>query len=228
METHRHCLVSRTHLLRMMALTHKTVDDAVKGYALSNPEFCRRALEAEKGLHAIELNISDRGRTLLAAGKLMDSTSVPGRCSLRIYSALRITHAVATEMARNTYLKIVRGHVGISAATAEMANLVNGLMRLNTVAVFNRQARHAKTILQVEGERRKYELWHYRVHGDLQELAISRCLEQISEQACEIADAVTELLEGLQRPQSSLKPKIAGGASVEGGFGKGKHALLVI
>jgi hypothetical protein len=209
METHRHCLVSRTHLLRMTALTHKTVDDAVKGYELSSREFCSRALNAEKELHVIELSIADRGRTLLAVGKLMDSTSGPGRCSLRIYSALRITHAAATEMARNTYLKIVSGHVKTSAATAEMANLVNGLVRLNTVAVFNRQARHAKTILQVAGERRKYELWHYRVPGDLQELAISRCMEQISEQAFEIADAVMELLEGLQRPWSSLKPKVA-------------------
>jgi phosphate uptake regulator len=209
MATHRHCLVSRTHLLRMTALTHKTVDDAVKGYELSSPEFCRKSLDAEKELHAIELSIADRGRALLGAGQLMDSTSGSGCCSLRIYSALRITHAAATEMARNTYLKIVRGHVTASAATREMANLVNGLVRLNTVAVFNKQARHAKTILQGAGERRKYELWHYRVHGDMQELAISRCMEQIAEQAYEIADAVTELLEGLQRPWRGLKSKSA-------------------
>jgi phosphate uptake regulator len=194
MDTQRHSLVLHTHLLRMTALTQRAVDHSVKAYELNSPEFTRKALEAAKELHAIELSIADRGRTLLAAGRLMDSTSRPGSCSLRIYSALRITHAAATEIARNTRLKISKGHVSISAPTAEMAGLVNSLVRLNTVAVFNRQAHHAMTVLQAERARRKHDVWRHRIHDDPQELAIFRCLEQIAEQACEIADALTQLL----------------------------------
>jgi hypothetical protein len=206
MDTQRHSLVSHAHLLRMTALTQRTVDQSVKAYELNRPELTRIALEAARELHAIELSIASRGRTLLAAGKRMDSTSRPGCCSLRIYSALRITHAAATEIARNTRLKNSRGHVSTSAATAEMANLVNGLVRLNTVAVFNRQAHHARTVLQVEGARRKYDVWQSRVQEDPQEVAIFRCLEQIAEQAYGIADALTQLLES-QRAGSNQQDR---------------------
>jgi phosphate uptake regulator len=207
MDTQKHSLVSHTHLLRMTALTQETVDRSVKAYELNSPGLTRIVLEAARELHAIELSIADRGRTLLAAGKIMDSTSRPGCCSLRIYSALRITHAAATEMARNTRLKNSRGHMLTSAATVDLANLVNSMVRLNTVAVFNREADHARTVLQVEGVRRKYAGWHSRVHEDPQELAISRCLQQIAEQAYEIADALTQLLD---RQRVGLNPQDTG------------------
>jgi hypothetical protein len=177
----------------MTALTQKSVDHSVKAYEFNSPEFSRRALEAEKELRAIERSIAHRGCSLLAAGKLMDATSRTGCCSLRIYSALRITHAAATEMARNTCLKIAEGRVSTSATTIEVAQLVNSLVRLNTVAVFNRQAHHAETVLEIEAGRRNHDVWRGEVDDDLQEVAISRCLEQIIEQAREVADVVTQL-----------------------------------
>jgi hypothetical protein len=195
METKKHCLVSHKYLLQMTALTQKTVDSSIKGYELNNLEFCQMVLEAEKELHAIEQGIADRGRALLSQGKRMDLTSRSGRCSLRIYSALRITHAAAAEIARNTRSKTVKGKELPSPANAERANQVNRLVRLNTIAVFNRQASHAKTVLQVEDGRRTNEKSHHRTVEDRKELAISRCLEQIAEQAREIADAVIQTLE---------------------------------
>jgi hypothetical protein len=193
METQRHCPISYTHLLQMAALTQKTVDQSVKGYELNCLESAGQSLAAEKKLAAIELNIADRGRSLSAAGRLRDTASRAGSCSVRIYAALRTTHAAATEMARNTRLKITRGHASTSTATTELANLVNGMVRLNTVAMFSRHPRHAKTVLQIR-DRRKYDQWHDRVHEDREELAIFRCLELIAEQACEIADSITQLL----------------------------------
>jgi hypothetical protein len=184
----------------MAALTQKTVDQAVKGYELNCLENAGQSLAANKKLAAIERNIADRGRTLSAAGVLMDTTSRAGSCSLRIYGALRTTHAAATEVARNTRLKITKGHLSTAAITTEMANLINGMVRLNTVAVFNRQIHHAKTVLQIE-VRRKGDLWRYQVPEGPHELAIYRCLELIAEQACEIADSITQLL-GSLRPSS--------------------------
>jgi hypothetical protein len=193
MEKQKHCTVSYTHLLQMAALTQKTVDQSVKGYELNCLENAGQSLAAKKKLATIEVSVANRGRTLSAAGLLRDTTSRAGSCSLRIYSALRTTHAAATEMARNTRLKITRGHASTSAASTEMANLVNGMVRLNTVALFCRHPRHATTVLQIE-DRRKCDLWHDRIPEDQQELAISRCLELIAEQACEIADSITQLL----------------------------------
>jgi hypothetical protein len=207
MEIQTRSLVSRSHLLRMTALTQRTVDHTVKAYELNSLPLCRKARLAEPELRQIELSIGDRGRTLSAAGKLMNSTSRLACCSLRIYSALRITHTAATEIARNTRLKIAKGRVSTSAATVEMANFVNSLVRLNTVAFFNQEAHHAKTVLQLEGDRRKCDLWLYRGHDFMQrtgaeeeqELAIFRCFGQIAEQAYEIADALTQLLKSDQR-----------------------------
>jgi hypothetical protein len=202
METQRYCLVSHKHLLRMTALTQKTVDSSVKGYELSDQGFCRMALEGEKELHAIEQSITDRGRALVSAGELMGSLSRARCSSLRIYSALRLTLAAATEIARNASSKITSGHASPSPATAERANLVNSLVRLNTIAVFNRRASYAKTVLHIEEGRSTYEVSHHRAGEDPDELAISRCLEQIAEQAREIADGVTQHLES-QLPVSS-------------------------
>jgi hypothetical protein len=184
----------------MAAITQKTVDQSVKGYEFNCLENAGQSLAAKKKLAAIERTIADRGRALSAAGMLMDTASRAGSCSLRIYSALRTTHAAATEMARNVRLKITKGHVSTSATTSEMANFVNGMVRLNTVAMFNKQPLHAKTVLQIEGQRR-CDLWRYRVPEGPHELAISRCLELIAEQACEIADSITQLL-GSLRPSS--------------------------
>jgi hypothetical protein len=206
MGTQRHCLVSRKHLLRMTTLTQKTVDSSVKGYELGNQGFCRIALEAEKELHAIEQSITDRGRALVSAGKLMGSFSRARCSSLRIYSALRITLAAATEIARNASSKITRGHALPSPATAERANLVNSLVRLNTIAVFNRRASYAKTVLHIEEVRSTYEASHHRAGEDPEELAISWCLEQIAEQAREIADGVTQHLES----QISVSSRLMG------------------
>jgi hypothetical protein len=208
METQRYCLVSYKHLLQMAALTQKTVDQAVKGYELNCLENAGQSLAANKKLAAIERNIADRGRTLSAAGALMDTTSRAGSCSLRIYSALRTTHAAASEMARNTRLKITKRHLSTSATTTEMANLVNGMVRLNTVAVFSRQTQHAKTVLQIE-DRRKGDLGRYQVPEDQHELAIYRCLELIAEQACEIADSITQLL-GSLRPSGRPAGEVGG------------------
>jgi hypothetical protein len=84
MGTQRHYLVSHNHLLRMMSLTQTAVDYSVKAYEFNSPEFSRKALTAEKELRATELSIAHGGRSLLAAGKVMDSTSRAGCCSLRI------------------------------------------------------------------------------------------------------------------------------------------------
>lgn len=202
METQRHCLVSHQHLLRMTALIQKTVDSSVKGYELGNQGFCSIALEAEKEFHAIEQSITDRGRALVSAGKLMGSLSRAGCFSLRIYSALRITLAAATEIARNASSKIRSGHALPSPAIAERANLVNSLVRLNTIAVFKRRASYAKTVLHIEDGRSTCEVSRRRAGEGPEELAISWCLEQIAEQAREIADGVTQHLES-QLPFSS-------------------------
>ena len=193
--------MSRVHLLRMTAGTQKTVDLAVKAYQLNSLEFSREVQESAKKLHEIELGIADRGRSLLDAGKLIDATTRSACSSLRIYSALRIAHAAAIEMTRNTRLKIAKKHLLTPAATVQMADFVNRLIRLSTVAVFNRDTDHAATVLRLEERRRKSRVARGSVDEDLEELAVFRCLEQIAEQAYEIADAVAHL-----RPASQGLP----------------------
>jgi hypothetical protein len=115
------------------------------------------------------------------------------RCTLRIYSALRITHLAAIEIAHNSILLNESSEPLIVERLRLMGRFVNGLVALYTVALFNMELPHAKTILDGNSDR----TWFYRslnlmkagAHARF-ELAVARCLGQISDQAYEIAEAL--------------------------------------
>lgn len=204
METRRHCVVSRSHLRLMTTLSQRVVNDAIKAYALNNLDLCRKVRDSARELREIQESISNRGLRLLEAALPVDSTSLTACCSLRIYAALQVTHTAAIEMAQSTRLRLEHDTVPATAANVHLSTFVNSLVRLCAAALLTEEAHHAKTVLEVEGGRRKFDLWLYQAHEELmqragapsrRDLAISRCLGQIAEQSYELADAVILWLE---------------------------------
>jgi hypothetical protein len=132
----------------MTMLSHRAVDYSIKAYEFGDPEFGRLARNSEHEWHKVQCLIGGRGRILMAAGTPIDSDSLIARSTLRIYGALRVTYAAATEIAHNSMLIAECGLPITCREIGLMGRFVNGLVRLYTVALFKMEIRHAKTILR--------------------------------------------------------------------------------
>ncbi len=205
MRDRQYSLVSRSHLLRMTRLAQRAVDYSIKAYELGSSELCHIVRNTEDELRTLQLNIGDRGRLLRDEGRPVDTGSTAACCALRVYSGLQVTYFAASEMAQNTLLQLEGGRKIQSASKTVTANLVNGLVRLYTVALFDEEIQHARTILRVnEGHlglnpqldfRKEALIYRNDVSGRF-ELAITHCLEQIAGQAREIADTIMQWFDG--------------------------------
>jgi phosphate uptake regulator len=203
--TQQHIPVLRSELLAMARLTQRAVDYSIKAYQLGRPEFCQHASNTDDEVHKLQRCIADRGHVLLSSGLPVDSNSRFVSSSLRICSALYIVYAAATGIAQDTMLSLKGQWIAVSPAIEEMGQLVNCLVRLCIVALFNKQIQPAKTVLQNGGTGQRCDLAVYQCcRGPIQrtnaqvrfELAIHKSLDQIAEQTHEIADAITFWLDG--------------------------------
>jgi hypothetical protein len=205
MRDRQYSLVSRSHLLRMTRLAQRAVDYSIKAYELGSYELCQVVRNTEDELRELQLNIGARGRLLRAEGRRVDTESAAASCALRVYSALQVTYFAAAEIAQNTVLLLEGGRKTQSPSQMMTTNFVNGLVRLYTVALFDEEIQHARTILQVDEGHRQFDLQLclreeeliYRNDANARfELAITHCLAQIAEQAYEIANTITQWLDG--------------------------------
>jgi hypothetical protein len=192
-------ILSRSHMLRMVMLSQRAVDYSIKAYVLNSSELCRQVTALGRDLSKLELCVGDRGRAFVATGVPFDSHSPFACSSLRIYSSLRVMFTAANEIAQNMMVIAASTRKTTFPQTVEVGNFVNGLVRLCAVALFEEQMLLAKTALQLEGGRRRFDLAMYRAQLDLLrrsdthckcELAIANCIGQIAEQAYEIAEDV--------------------------------------
>jgi hypothetical protein len=205
MQDRQYTLVSRSHLLRMTRLAQRAVDYSIKAYELGSYELCDIVRNTEGELRKLQLNIGDRGRLLRAEGRPVDTESTSASCALRVYSGLQVTYFAAAEMAQNTVLLLESGRKIQSPSKMVTTNLVNGLVRLYTVALFDEEMQHARMILQLNEGHPRFDLQlHLReeeliYRSDVSarfELAITHCLAQIAGQAHEIADTIMQWFDG--------------------------------
>lgn len=110
----------------------------------------------------------------------------------------------ATEIAQNMMVIAASTRKTTFPQTVEAGNFVNSLVRLCSVALFEEQMLLAKTALQLEGGRRRFDLAMYGARLDLLrradthckcELAIANCIGQIADQVYEIAEGIIAWLE---------------------------------
>jgi phosphate uptake regulator len=208
MEVQRQCYFLRSDLLRMAMLSQRAVDYSIKAHELGASEVYRLFREYDQEWRYLQRRIGDRGRRLLASGMPVDADSAIAESALRIYSALYVTYTAASEI---THIASVMAECEITTPSprlGEIARFINSLVRLCTVALFNKEVRHVRGILHHDRNWRWCELALCRTRHLLMqnpsvharsELAVARALGQIADQVCEVAEASTLWLEGDNR-----------------------------
>ena len=93
-----------------------------------------------------------------------------------------------------------------------MGEVVNCLMRLCIIALFDKEVAHAEAVLRNRGVERLFESAFYDWYRDVDqrlrtqashELAITKGLSQMAKETYEIADAIVFLLKGLDSGSTS-------------------------
>jgi phosphate uptake regulator len=199
MNTHEYAQTLRLHLLDMARDTQRGVDYAIKAYKLGNPEFCSTVRECTYDIDVLHREITGLVRDLLAM-------EVPGeshlRCILaseRIANAMRVVHSQAVEIAANS-MRIVENGGGLGCAElATMGDLVNSLVRLSVVALFEEDVEHAELAQRCSGVGRLFGSTFYEWYRTLDnsaraqaefERAITEHLGHIALQTYEVAGAI--------------------------------------
>jgi hypothetical protein len=205
MEVQRQCYFLRSDLLKMAMLSQRAVDYSIKAHELGASDVYRLLRKYDQEWRNLQRRIGDRGRRLLASGMPFDADSPIAESGLRIYSALYVTYTAASEITHIASLMAECERTTPSPPLGEIARFINSLVRLCTVALFNKEVRHVKGIRQHDRSWRWCELALCRTRHSLMqdlsaharsELAVTRALGQIADQAYEIAEASTLWLEG--------------------------------
>jgi phosphate uptake regulator len=219
MKNQRQRCLLRTHLLRMAMLSQRAVDFAIKAEVLGASEVYRRFCIYDKEWRSLQRCIGERGRRLYASGMPVDADSTAADAALRIYSALYVTYTAACEIAHIGSQMVERELQTPYGCLGEIAAFINRRVRLCTVALFQKDLQHARTILHDHLGWRWSELALRRTHSLLAQksdeqarytLVIARALGQIAEQAYEIAEATPLWLETDKSLSSAPEWKCSG------------------
>jgi phosphate uptake regulator len=198
-DIHQYKQTLRLRLLDMSRVCQRAVDYSIKAYKLGNPEFCTIVRACTYDIDVLYREITGLARDLLAM-------ELPGesdlRCILaseRIANAMRVVHDQAVEIAANS-MRIVENGGGLGCAElGTMGDLVNSLVRLSVVALFEEDVEHGELVRLSSGVGRLfgstfydwYRTIDHSARGQAEfERAITRHLGYIALQTYELADAI--------------------------------------
>jgi phosphate uptake regulator len=204
MDLHQHIQVLRLHVLDMTRLAQRSVDYSIKACALGNPEMCSAVRDRTFEIDALHCEITETAQELLAL-------NIPDRGDFRfvlscerIGIALQALHLQADEIARQCMQLLEVGRNHGCAEIAAMGDIVNSLVRLCAVALFEEKKQHADLVLGAGRVERLFEMtlcdWlrsldpAERERADC-DRAITRHLSCMARQTYEIADALDFWLE---------------------------------
>ena len=199
MNTHEYGQILRLHLLDMARETQRGVDYAIKAYKLGNPEFCAIVRERTYDMEVLHREITELVRDLLAMELADESNLRYILASERIANAMRVVHGQAVEIAANS-MRIVENGGGLGCAElATMGDLVNSLVRLSVVALFEEDVEHAELVRRSSGVGRLFGSTFYDWYRTIDhsaraqaefERAITKHLGYIALQTYEVAGAI--------------------------------------
>ena len=205
MNSDQHIHVLRVQLLAMARLSQRSLDDSVKGYQTRNLDFSRHVCSAHREIEDHHRRIKELSRELMNGGIAKAPDMRFAFAAFNIAAALDATYTAAVEIARDTIRLLEGGSLQRREALEDMAQLMNGSIRLCIVALFEKDARRAETVLRhIESlqlrELHSVELCSHLDHRtgahDDFERAVTQRLGEVAKQAHEIADAIVFWLEG--------------------------------
>lgn len=197
--------VLRLHLLGMSRLSQRALDYSIKGYELSNPDFCNHAGGTDH-----EIKKLYRQTKYLCLKLTIKRVNSPSDirfvlAALRVNRALYKTYRAAIHIAKTTLLVLANNSMTTCSVLDQFGELTNGLMRLCVVALFEKELSYAEKVVQSQGVWRQCEMiFDHLPHGadrqleaaEVHALAITRSLGVVAKQAHEIADAILFWLKG--------------------------------
>ena len=203
MNPQSHIQVLRTQLLAMSRVSQRALDYSVKGYQL-HVDFACHAITARDEIVERDRRIKNLSRSAVNEGIANALDFRFAFAALSIATALRTAYSAATEIALSTMCFLEGNQIERSAVLARKAQDVNAAMRLCTVALFERDACHARTVLRNhERSAQLFEVGNCELHSDCGvdplhnfERTVARGLGEVAKQTRDIADALLFWIEG--------------------------------
>jgi len=195
----------RLQLLDMSRATQRAVDYSIKACSLGSRKACTNVRDA-----ADEINILHRETTEISSELLLmelhaESDLRFALSAARIADALLSIYLHASEIAANSMRLENNGERTGFPDLNRMGEVVNSLMRLCTISIFEEEAGHAETVLHHYGVARLFEQafydWYRSTDVRLRtqacyEMAITEDLVQMAKESQELAAAILFWLEG--------------------------------
>lgn len=202
MNSQQHIHTLRVQLLAMSRLSQRALDYSLKGYEMRNLDFSRHVSTAGRELEEHHRQIKNLCRELVNDGIAKTSDFRLAFVALSIGTSLHVTYTAAVDIACDTMRLLESGTTLRSGALEDMAQLVNGSMRLCTVALFEKDAHHAETVIRSLESLELCDFTstgshpHRTVAKDDFEYVLTRNLGEVAKQVHEMADAIVFWLEG--------------------------------
>ena len=207
MNIHQDIQALRLQLLDMSRVSQRIVDYSIKSYQLGRLDFCAQMRFAADEISVLRCEITEISDGLLSA-------ELPGGpdarfvlSAVRICDALHAVYTQAVEVAANSKRLLANRRLPVCAGLTSMGEVVNCLMRLCIIALFDEEVLHADTVLRSREIDHlsvsivdRYTKVHHRLRAQADyEFAIATGLTQMVKEIYVIANAVVFWLEGTDR-----------------------------
>jgi PhoU domain len=199
MNGHKSIRILRLHLLDMARMCQRVVDYALKAYSLGSPECCTLVRNNKTEINMLHLQIEEITREILLM-EISDTSDLGFVLSAdRICNALEEIHVHADDIATKSMRLLETSGRMRCKELVSMGDVVNRLMRLCVVALFEENIQHAETVLRSEGvecefETRFFESLNVPNPSDLAEavyeIAIVDSLSCMARELHEVANAI--------------------------------------
>ncbi len=195
----------RLQLLEMSRVSQRAVDYSIKAYKVGIPELCANVRDSSPEINILHREVTQIAQDLLLTELPRGSDTRFALSAVLICDALRALHAQAVKIAANSMRLSENGRTPGHTGLNRMGGVVNLMMRLCIIALFEEDAAHAETVLNAHGVERlfasSFDDWSTNVDQPLRpqvacELEITRCLRQMATETYEIAGAILFWLNG--------------------------------
>jgi phosphate uptake regulator len=208
MNSHQYIQILRLHVLDMARVCQRAMDYSLKAHRLGSAECCTLVRNNTSEINALHLEIDEMIREILLT-EILDESDLRFILAVeRICKALQEIHLHADHIASNS-LRLLESSRRIECSELfSMGDVVNRLMRLCVVALFEECIVHAEAVLRSDGVERELETKFFEGLSTLDrnegtevvyEIAVADSLGQMAREMHELADAIVFWLSDSER-----------------------------
>ena len=199
MNSHQSIQILRLQLLGMARACQRVVDYALKAYSLGSPECCTLVRKNKPEINILHLQTEEITREILLI-EISDTLDLRFVLSAdRICKALEEIHIQADDIATNSMRLLESSRRKGCKELVSLGDVVNRLMRLCVVALFEENIDHTETVLRSEGVECEFETRFFDSLNTLDrsdiaeavyEIAIAGSLSRMAHELREVANAI--------------------------------------